>query len=46
MGIRFNRIKTVEVGTFDAIWDVSENGEAVLLGGEGDPRALSVARFD
>ena len=46
MGIRFHKIKSVEIGVYDAIWDVSQKGEAVLLGGEGDPRALTICRYD
>ena len=46
MGIRFNRIKSVEIDLHDAILDVSQKGDAVLLGGEGNPRTLTVCRFD
>ena len=34
MRIMFDRTKSVEIGIYDFIWDVSQNGEAVLLGDE------------
>ena len=45
MGIRFNRIKTEIVSSYDTILDYTENKTAALIGSNSDPRTIILWKF-
>ena len=45
MGIRFNRIKTEGVSSYETILDSTKNKKAVLIGSYSDPRTIILWKF-
>ena len=45
MGIRFHRIKTAEVSSYDFIQDYTEDKSAALIGSSSDPRNIILWKF-